>query len=105
MARVRAQVLPSVLPGIKGETILDIGSGFGTLTMELAKNNPESQVYGIDVHDSLTGQAQMNAEVLGISNRITSYNVCYTKLLRYLSPHAGHAVLRKLRIFCFFRIY
>jgi len=68
MARVRAQVLPAVLPGIKGETILDIGSGFGTLTMELAKNNPDSQVYGLDLHDSLTGQAQMNAEVLGIEN-------------------------------------
>ncbi|AAM07266.1 TPA: class I SAM-dependent methyltransferase [Methanosarcina acetivorans] len=68
MAQVRAQVLPSVFPGIKGETILDIGSGFGTLTMELAKNNPESQVYGIDIHDSLTGQSQMNAEVLGIPN-------------------------------------
>jgi len=68
MARVRAQVLPAVLPGIKGETILDIGSGFGSLTMELAKNNPDSQVYGIDIHDSLTGQAQMNAEVLGVPN-------------------------------------
>ncbi len=68
MARVRAQVLPDVLPGIKGETILDIGSGFGTLTMELAKNNPDSQIYGLDLHDSLTGQAQMNAEVLGVPN-------------------------------------
>jgi 2-polyprenyl-3-methyl-5-hydroxy-6-metoxy-1,4-benzoquinol methylase len=68
MGRVRARVLPSVLPGIKGKTILDIGSGFGSLTMELAKNNPDSQVYGIDIHDSLTGQAQMNAEVLGIPN-------------------------------------
>lgn len=68
MARVRGKVLPSVLPGIKGETILDIGSGFGTLTMEIAKNNPDSQVYGIDLHDSLTGQAEMNAEVLGIPN-------------------------------------
>lgn len=68
MARVRAQLLPDVIPGIKGETILDIGSGFGTLTMELAKNNPDSQVYGLDLHDSLTGQAQMNAEVLGIEN-------------------------------------
>jgi ubiquinone/menaquinone biosynthesis C-methylase UbiE len=67
MSRIRAQVVPVVLPGIKGETILDIGSGFGTLTMELAKNNPDSQVYGIDIHDSLTGQAEMNAEVLGIS--------------------------------------
>ena len=68
MARVRAQLLTDVIPGINGETILDIGSGFGTLTMELAKNNPESQVYGLDLHDSLTGQAQMNAEVLGIEN-------------------------------------
>lgn len=68
MARVRAQVLPAVLPGIKGETILDIGSGFGSLTMELAKNNPDSRVYGIDLHDSLTGQAQMNAEILGVPN-------------------------------------
>ncbi|AKB21026.1 class I SAM-dependent methyltransferase [Methanosarcina sp. WH1] len=68
MARVRAQVLTDVIPGIKGGTILDIGSGFGTLTMELAKNNPDSQVYGLDLHDSLTGQAQMNAEVLGIEN-------------------------------------
>ena len=68
MARIRAQVLPVVLPGIKGETILDIGSGFGSLTMELAKNNPDSQVYGIDLHDSLTGQSQMNAEVLRVPN-------------------------------------
>ncbi len=68
MARVRAQVLPAVLPDIKGETILDIGSGFGSLTMELARNNPDSRVYGIDLHDSLTGQAQMNADVLGVPN-------------------------------------
>lgn len=68
MARVRAEALPAVLPGVRGEIILDIGSGFGSLTMEIAKNNPDSQVYGIDIHDSLTGQAQMNAEVLGVPN-------------------------------------
>jgi 2-polyprenyl-3-methyl-5-hydroxy-6-metoxy-1,4-benzoquinol methylase len=68
MARVRAQVLPAVLPDIQGETILDVGSGFGSLTMELAKNNPDSKVYGIDLHESLTGQAQMNADVLGVPN-------------------------------------
>jgi ubiquinone/menaquinone biosynthesis C-methylase UbiE len=68
MARIRAQVLPVVLSGIKGETILDIGSGFGSLTMELAKNNPDSKVYGIDLHDSLTSQSQMNAEVLRVPN-------------------------------------
>jgi 2-polyprenyl-3-methyl-5-hydroxy-6-metoxy-1,4-benzoquinol methylase len=68
MAGVRAQVLPLLLPDVKGATILDIGSGFGTLTLEIAKNNPDSKVYGIDLHDSLTGQAQMNAEVLGVPN-------------------------------------
>ena len=68
MARVRAKVIPSVLPDIKGETILDIGSGFGSLTIELAKNNPDSKVYGIDLHDSLTGQSQMNADILGVPN-------------------------------------
>jgi len=68
MSRVRAKVLPAVLREIKGEMILDIGSGFGTLTLQIAKNNPDSKIYGIDIHDSLTGQAQMNAEILGVSN-------------------------------------
>ena len=68
MALVRAKVLPAVLPDIKGGTVLDIGSGFGSLTMEIAKNNPDSKVYGIDLHNSLTGQAKMNADVLGVPN-------------------------------------
>jgi len=68
MARVRARVLPAILREIKGERVLDIGSGFGNLTLEIAKNNPDSKVYGIDLHDSLTGQAKMNAEVLGVTN-------------------------------------
>jgi ubiquinone/menaquinone biosynthesis C-methylase UbiE len=68
MSHVRARVLPLVLPDIKGVRILDIGSGFGSLTLEIAKNNPDSKVYGIDIHDSLTCQAQMNAEILGLPN-------------------------------------
>jgi ubiquinone/menaquinone biosynthesis C-methylase UbiE len=68
MAHMRACALPSVLANIEGKTILDIGSGFGTLTLEIAKDNPDSKVYGIDLHDSLTGQAEMNASAPGISN-------------------------------------
>lgn len=68
MARVRAEVFPTVLRDIKGKTILDIGSGFGSLTLEIAKNNPDSKVYGIDLHESLTDQAQMNAEIPGVPN-------------------------------------
>ncbi len=68
ISRVRARVLPPVLREIKGEMILDIGSGFGTLTLEIAKNNPDSKIYGVDIHDSHTGQAQMNARILGVPN-------------------------------------
>jgi hypothetical protein len=68
ISRVRAKVLPAVLQEIKGEKILDIGSGFGTLTLEIAKNNPDSKIYGVDIHDSHTCQAQMNARILGIPN-------------------------------------
>lgn len=75
---VRSRVLPSVLREIKGETILDIGSGFGTLTLEIAKNNPDSKIYGIDIHDSHTGQAQMNAEVFGVTNAKFRTGSAYT---------------------------
>ncbi|WP_440956557.1 class I SAM-dependent methyltransferase [Methanosarcina sp. Mfa9] len=68
MGKVRAVVLPDVLPRIRGESILDVGCGFGKITMEIARNNPDSKIYGIDIHDSLTGQAQMNADILGIPN-------------------------------------
>jgi ubiquinone/menaquinone biosynthesis C-methylase UbiE len=71
-------VLPAVLRDIKGETILDIGSGFGSLTLEIAKNNPDSKVYGIDLHESLTGQAQMNAEILGVTNLEFSTGSAYS---------------------------
>lgn len=68
MARMRSIVSPLVLSELKGDLILDIGSGFGTLTLELAKNNPDSKIYGIDLHDSLVSQAKMNAEISGIQN-------------------------------------
>jgi tRNA G46 methylase TrmB len=68
MSQIRARVLPTLLREIKGETILDIGSGFGTLTLQIAQNNPDSKVFGIDLHDSLIKQAHMNAEIFGIPN-------------------------------------
>lgn len=96
MGRIRAQVVPVVLPGIKGETILDIGSGFGTLTIELAKNNPDSKVYGIDLHDSLAAQAQMNAEVLGV------FNVQFKTGSAYALPFEGDSVDTAT---CFFMLH
>ncbi|HII06061.1 MAG TPA: methyltransferase domain-containing protein [Methanotrichaceae archaeon] len=64
----RNRVWPTVLSQIKGEKILDVGCGFGRLTLDVAKQNPDSEVFGVDLFDSLTEQARMNAEVLGIKN-------------------------------------
>jgi SAM-dependent methyltransferase len=71
MGRMRGRVFPSVLSDlteIKANIILDIGSGFGSLTLEIARNNPDSRVFGIDVHESLVAQAEMNARISGIQN-------------------------------------
>lgn len=64
----RSRVWPRVLSEIGGRKILDVGCGFGGLTLEIAEKNPQSQVLGIDIHDHQTGQARMNAGVLGIRN-------------------------------------
>jgi SAM-dependent methyltransferase len=64
----RNRVWPGVLSKIEGEKILDVGCGFGRLTLDVAKRNPKSEVFGVDLFDSLTGQARMNAEVLGVKN-------------------------------------
>jgi SAM-dependent methyltransferase len=64
----RNRVWPTVRSEVEGKTILDVGCGFGRLTLDIAEKNPESKVFGVDLLDSLTGQARMNAEVLGIKN-------------------------------------
>jgi len=64
----RNRVWPTVRSEIEGKTILDVGCGFGRLTLDIAEKNPESEVFGVDLFDSLTGQARMNADVLGIKN-------------------------------------
>jgi len=64
----RSRVWPGVLSEIRGERVLDVGCGFGRLTLDTAEHNPRSQVFGIDILDSQTGQARMNAEVFGIKN-------------------------------------
>jgi tRNA G46 methylase TrmB len=64
----RNRVWPAVLAEIQGQRILDVGCGFGGLTLDVAEHCPDSKVFGIDLLDSLTEQAKMNATVLGIPN-------------------------------------
>ena len=64
----RNRIWPEILPEIGGGTILDVGCGFGRLTLDVAEQNRGSQVFGIDLYDPLTSQAEMNADALGIRN-------------------------------------
>lgn len=68
MEFLKKTVLDETLPQVEGKKILDIGCGVGSVTIDMAKRNPNSKVYGIEVLDSLTKQCQMNAKVLNAPN-------------------------------------
>ncbi|MFP4655639.1 MAG: class I SAM-dependent methyltransferase [Methanohalobium sp.] len=68
MKELRMNVLGKILPGIDGKSILDIGCGVGSITLDIAQRNPESRVYGIEILDSLINQCKMNAQVQDVPN-------------------------------------
>jgi 16S rRNA G1207 methylase RsmC len=49
-------------------TFLDIGCGWGPITLALALASPESQVWGVDVNERALGTARENAQNLGLTN-------------------------------------
>lgn len=71
IASVRARVMDDVLKIVsaKGtQTILDVGCGTGTVSIDIAGKNPSSEVVGIEVVEDLVSQCNFNAKVLGINN-------------------------------------
>lgn len=71
IASVRARVMDDVQKMVseKGtQTILDVGCGTGTVSIDIAKKNPSSEVVGIEVVADLVSQCSFNAKVLGIDN-------------------------------------
>ncbi|ADI74381.1 Methyltransferase type 11 [Methanohalobium evestigatum Z-7303] len=68
MKELRTKVLGQILPNIDGNYILDIGCGVGSITMDIAEQNPDSSVYGIEIEENLINQCKMNSEILEISN-------------------------------------
>ncbi|MDF1534618.1 MAG: class I SAM-dependent methyltransferase [Methanosarcinaceae archaeon] len=68
MENVRNAVMEKVLPQIKGKTIVDIGCGIGIITIDIARRNLDSEVYGIEINDGLTKQCEMNSKLFQTTN-------------------------------------
>lgn len=62
------RILLDEAPAPEGTRLLDIGCGWGPITLTLAMLAPEAQVYGVEVNSRSAQLTQMNAERLGLSN-------------------------------------
>lgn len=61
------EVLLKYVPPPRGR-ILDIGCGWGPITITAAEQSPESLVYGVDVNERSIELARLNAQNLGLDN-------------------------------------
>ena len=61
------EVLLKNVPAPRGR-ILDIGCGWGPITITAAEQSPASEVYGVDVNERSIELARLNAQSLGLDN-------------------------------------
>lgn len=61
------EVLLKNVPSPRGR-ILDIGCGWGPITITAAEQSPASEVYGVDVNERSIELARLNAQSLGLDN-------------------------------------
>ncbi|WP_421083428.1 class I SAM-dependent methyltransferase [Rothia nasimurium] len=62
------KILLEEAPEPQGTRLLDIGCGWGPITLSLAMAAPEAQVYGVEVNSRSAKLTEMNAERLGLGN-------------------------------------
>lgn len=62
------QILLDEVPLPGGSRLLDIGCGWGPITLTLAMLVPEAQVFGVEVNSRSAQLTRMNAERLGLDN-------------------------------------
>lgn len=62
-------VLLQYVPTPKGR-VLDIGCGWGPITLTAAEQAPDSEVYGVDVNERSIELTRLNAQNLGLNNII-----------------------------------
>ncbi len=68
MEILKAKTMDIVLPQVKGKTILDVGCGIGSITLQMAEMNPGSKVTGIDLSDDTMKQCRLNAVAYDMKN-------------------------------------
>ncbi len=58
------------LPGPRGGVFLDLGCGYGPIAGVLATVSPAARVYAVDVNTRALDLVRVNAEALGVADRI-----------------------------------
>lgn len=62
------KILLDEVPAPSGQNLLDIGCGWGPITLSLAMLAPGAQVYGVEVNSRSAALTEMNAQKLGLTN-------------------------------------
>ncbi len=70
--------------------VLDLGSGCGTLGLLLCANDPGCTVTGVEINEDAHNMALHNAEVNGISSRLSSICADLRTIPSYLKPGSFH---------------
>ena len=61
-------VLLKEVPAARGSRLLDVGCGWGPLSLSMALQNPAAEILGVDVNERSLALTEMNAEKLGLGN-------------------------------------
>ncbi|NJE09033.1 class I SAM-dependent methyltransferase [Thermococcus sp. M39] len=62
------KIAEGVTSKIKEGRLLDVGTGPGIIPIEIAKTNPNLEVWGIDISKTMIKLAKKNAEKAGVNN-------------------------------------
>ncbi|MPY77575.1 MAG: tRNA (guanosine(46)-N7)-methyltransferase TrmB [Actinophytocola sp.] len=81
--------------GRKAPVVLEIGSGMGETTSELAKREPDVNYIAIEVYDAGLGQLMLRAERLGVDN----LRLLHGDAVVLLTDHVAPDSLDVVRIF------
>lgn len=76
------EVLLKNVPAPRGR-ILDIGCGWGPITITAAEQSPDSEVYGVDVNERSIELARLNAQSLGLDNVVVGRPDCIDPELEF----------------------